>query len=71
MATVTKADLLEQLAAKDNALLEAQAEIFNLLGYMQSKKFRCGNELDGYINISDVHERLKDTVQIISEGYRI
>ena len=26
--------------------------------YLNSDKFACGNELDGYINISDVHDML-------------
>ena len=37
-------------------------EINNLINefavYINSDKFACGNELDGYINISDIHDML-------------
>lgn len=33
---------------------KAVAVCNELLSYIASKKFRCGNELDGYVSISDV-----------------
>ena len=43
--------------------LESEKEIIQsgldeLMRYMQSSKFHCGDELDGYVNISDVVSRL-------------
>ncbi len=48
---------------RDNAeqateIAEIKQEIRDLVGYLQSEKFNCGNELDGYVNVSDVIARL-------------
>jgi hypothetical protein len=37
---------------------DANDAITELLTYLSSKKFRCGNELDGYVNVSDVRSRV-------------
>ena len=48
---------------RDNAeqateIAEIKQEIRDLVSYLQSPKFNCGNELDGYVNVSDVIARL-------------
>lgn len=36
----------------DNNLLE-------IVSYLNSSKFRCGDELDGYVNINDILSRIQ------------
>ena len=42
-----------QMAADD-----ADMAIMDLACYLTSKKFQCGNDLDGYVNIEDVKRYL-------------
>lgn len=41
--------------AREKALEALQG----LYGYLESGKFRCGDSLDGYVNVSDVLLRLE------------
>jgi len=41
-----------------NKINSALDEIIAIRCYLQSNKFCCGNELDGYVSISDVQVRL-------------
>lgn len=42
-------------------IIEQNREIVNdLRRYLNSSKFHCGNELDGYVNVQDVISRLTD-----------
>ena len=50
--------------SKDNA----EREINDLRTYLLSSKFRCGDELDGYVNIQDVLNRLETIERTIQEG---
>ena len=48
---------------RDNAEQATEiADLFfhlrDLVSYLQSPKFNCGNDLDGYVNVSDVIARL-------------
>ena len=48
---------------KENASLtdksiDATMQIYDLRRYLLSDKFRCGDELDQYVNIQDVLNRL-------------
>jgi len=49
-------DQLQQLRAEKDSVSET---IFELKIYLQSDKFNCGDDLDGYVNINDVLNRLK------------
>jgi hypothetical protein len=41
---------------------ELQDGIKELKSYLQSSKFNCGDELDGYVNIQDVLNRLPEII---------
>jgi hypothetical protein len=41
---------------------ELQDGIKELKSYLQSSKFNCGDELDGYVNIQDVINRLPEII---------
>ena len=59
--------------AKGNYILDMQETVVNLScqrreykevvddlrAYLQSDKFNCGNELDGYVSVQDVLNRLR------------
>ena len=60
---------IKALQAENSELKETislmNEDIKNLFFYLNSSKFHCGDELDGYVNIQDVFERLKNTMTII------
>jgi len=41
---------------------ELQEGIKELKSYLQSSKFNCGDELDGYVSIQDVLNRLPEII---------
>jgi hypothetical protein len=47
---------VENLSAQKQ---EARDVISDLREYLQSGKFNCGDELDGYVNVQDVLNRLR------------
>lgn len=55
---------IKQLEIDNKALLASidliNQQINDLRIYLNSEKFRCGNELDSYVNVSDVLLRLPD-----------
>lgn len=42
----------------ENGITEIASELDELIKYLQSDKFACGSDLDGYVNTSDVLARL-------------
>ena len=42
----------------DIAVDRAHEAIMDLAGYLNSSKFSCGDDLDGYVNVEDVKSRL-------------
>lgn len=48
-------DKIERL---DKQRAVAWDQLFELKKYLTSGKFSCGNELDGYVNVKDVLDRL-------------
>jgi hypothetical protein len=50
-------DTLADVSAQRDSLKEM---VQDLEAYLQSDKFRCGDELDGYVNINDVLARLRN-----------
>jgi len=50
--------LQEETQEKSCRIIDAQEKINETLRYLNSDKFRCGNALDGYVNISDVYDRI-------------
>jgi hypothetical protein len=51
---------LQDTVSRLESQVREQRDIVNdLRRYLNSSKFRCGDELDGYVNVSDVLERLK------------
>lgn len=55
-------NFIQSLKSENAALKDKSTDATNicneLLRYMNSEKFHCGNELDGYINTSDVQAYL-------------
>lgn len=52
------AKLNDQVKRLDLQRAVAWDQVFELKKYLTSGKFNCGNELDGYVNIKDVLDRL-------------
>jgi hypothetical protein len=56
---------IKRLQAQVRALQQEKLALRNglneLESYLLSPKFSCGNELDGYVNVNDVLNRLSDT----------
>lgn len=50
--------LNDKISRLDTQRAVAYDAVQDLKQYLQSSKFRCGNELDGYVNIQDVMNRL-------------
>lgn len=44
----------EYIKELEQSLKNTQKAVFELLKYMQLPKYHCGDQLDNYINISDV-----------------
>ena len=57
MKYITK--LEEENAELKKKIADAKIEIDDLTSYLNSKKFHCGDSLDGYVNVKDVLDRLK------------
>ena len=47
--------------ALKQALIEAYDAIHATLAYIDSPKFRCGSDLDGYVSTNDIRARLTNT----------
>lgn len=56
-------DQVSELRTQKDAVNE---QITSLMAYINSPKFQCGDELDGYVNISDVMSRLIEMRSSIS-----
>jgi hypothetical protein len=54
--------LQETVDTLDSQKRELQDGIKELKSYLQSSKFNCGDELDGYVNIQDVINRLPEII---------
>lgn len=52
-------EMVETLSSQKR---ELQDGIKELKSYLQSSKFNCGDELDGYVNIQDVLNRLPEII---------
>lgn len=46
-------------ASQTRELQALRAGLDNLKSYLSAPKFRCGDRLDGYVNIADVLDRLR------------
>ena len=54
----TKAQLSDQLETVASEAASVAEDLDELVRYLQSSKFRCGDELDGYVSINDLLPRL-------------
>jgi len=50
--------LQKEIKDKEAMLQKMVEALQGLRAYLQSEKFRCGNDLDGYVNTQDVLNRL-------------
>lgn len=50
--------LTQQVRQAEGEAARVAEELKELRGYLQSSKFNCGSELDGYVSIQDVLSRL-------------
>jgi len=46
--------------ANEDTLANISARLDNILAYLNSPKFRCGSELDGYVSVQDIILRLRE-----------
>ena len=46
--------LHEQVKVLKDRIKELEDNNADILRYINSKKFRCGDKLDGYVNVSDI-----------------
>jgi hypothetical protein len=59
---------LQQQVSEDKATMaDAAAQLRDVIAYLSSSKFRCGDELDGYVNINDLLPRLQQAVLTITQ----
>jgi hypothetical protein len=47
-----------EVQEKDREVQAIRESLIDLRNYLLSGKFRCGNDLDGYVNVQDVLNRL-------------
>ena len=45
----------------------ARLTIYDFRRHLNSRKFNCGDRLDGYINVSDVHQWLQSILDALNE----
>jgi len=57
-AEVAEITVVRNLADEPTELDEVKAKIQDLREYLLSQKFHCGDEMDGYVNVQDVLNRL-------------
>jgi flagellar biosynthesis chaperone FliJ len=50
--------LQNEVKENRDALQDFREALQDLRAYLQSDKFRCGDSLDGYVNVQDVLNRL-------------
>ena len=50
----------DEIKALQRELLTLKAGLNELRAYLNSAKFRCGHELDGYVNVADVLAYLRN-----------
>ena len=48
-------------------IVKSSLAIDSTLLYLESGKFRCGDNLDGYVNITDMHHRLREISSLLEE----
>lgn len=53
-------DLKYQAELANAQRQSADTEIVELIQYLNSDKFQCGSELDGYVNVKDIMDRLRN-----------
>lgn len=57
---MTKKDLELEIVRLEGEQKRCNLELCNLLAHLSSSKFFCGNDMDGYIHVNDVHRRIMD-----------
>lgn len=57
-----------QIGEREDRLDEIDEKILELMSYMNSEKYHCGDEMDGYISISDVQTRLEEMREYTRTG---
>ena len=60
--------LQDEIARKDGAIVAGLDGIDWLLTYLASSKFRCGDRLEGYVNVNDVAVAARDIRASLSGG---
>ena len=50
--------LQNEVTEKRDVIQDMRDTLQDLREYLQSDKFRCGDDLDGYVNVQDVLNRL-------------
>jgi hypothetical protein len=58
--------LQERVKDSEQARREANEAAYALRAYLLSDKFRCGSDLDNYVNIGDVLARLTSITDALS-----
>jgi len=57
----------EMIVNLSKSLSNADFECVNLISYLNSEKFHCGDKLDNYVNIMDIFEYVQNIRDKISE----
>jgi len=60
--------LQQQVKELEDEKTDARESLQDLVNYLHSDKFRCNNSLDGYVNISDVLNRLGSARAALLDG---
>lgn len=69
MKYITKSDLQADVARLICEQINCASVLIEFKAFLNSEKFRCGNSLDGYINVNDVQARLNIALSTLSERF--
>ena len=60
--------LEEENREKNEAVVKGLGAINEIRRYLNSEKFRCGDDLDGYVNVADMFQGLRVVEDKLTEG---
>ena len=62
----TKSDLQGEIETLKKEQVSCAETLVEFIWHLNSPKFRCGDRLDGYINVNDVQARLNIALSTLS-----
>lgn len=62
----TKSDLQGEIETLKKEQVSCAETLVEFIWFLNSPKFRCGDRLDGYINVNDVQARVRIALSTLS-----